>query len=676
MLVSEVFLNKNVVSQSMKSIFIFIYLLLFFSIQPITVSSQNEVFDSLQQAFLMSDGDESVQIMCGMAHEILNDDPVRSLEYARQAEALASTGKSRLLMSDAFKFQGDAFYELDSLKSAAFAYSLSAEIEGSLLHPRPEVLVSRLGDAGFCYQEMGLFDKSLDYFRRALILARSVGDTSEIAANLSNIAVSLKLLGKYGEAIETFNEALELDLHLGNESYLATDYNNIGMVYRAWLQYDLAVEFFEKALEIDMRLGNRHKLSARYSNISQVYLAWDSISRSISYLNKALEIDREMNAVRKIGIRLHGLGLSYMSQKDYKKAIEYLNEAQQTFQNLDLDFQMAIVMEHTGNAYAALNDFKNAEYFFQNSLKLSQQLGLKPTTIEAAKGLYKLYKNQGNYKKSLKYFEIFKLAEDSVFSEISARQINEFEIRYETEKKENENLLLTKDVQLLTKDIHIKTRNQWFLGTLIVALIVISLALYYAFSLKRKSLLQNRILFEKESELSKIKIDQVEKRNRHLQEVLFAEEEIKRLQLQSIEQKNHELTSAAILIANKNEVLEKLGKLADKMKCDNGNGQPEIRKEMLREIERQTDVESQWEQFRVHFESIHRSFFEKLHSNVASLTQTDLQMCAYIKLNMATKEIARLMNIAPESVNTHRYRLRKKLALPAEETLDGFVHGL
>jgi tetratricopeptide (TPR) repeat protein len=93
-----------------------------------------------------------------------------------------------------------------------------------------------------------------------------------------------------------------------------------------------------------------------------------------------------------------------MSLKNYKKAIEYLNEAQQTFQNLNLDYQTAIVMEHTGNAYAALNDFKNAEYYFQNSLKLSQQLGLKPTTIEAAKGLYTLYKKQGNYQKSLKYF--------------------------------------------------------------------------------------------------------------------------------------------------------------------------------------------------------------------------------------------------------------------------------
>jgi FixJ family two-component response regulator len=97
---------------------------------------------------------------------------------------------------------------------------------------------------------------------------------------------------------------------------------------------------------------------------------------------------------------------------------------------------------------------------------------------------------------------------------------------------------------------------------------------------------------------------------------------------------------------------------------------------MIREIDRQTDVESQWEQFRRHFESIHKSFFVKLRETNSSLTQTDLQLCAYIKLNMGTKEIARLMNISPESVITHRYRLRKKISLKPDETLDEIVHKL
>jgi tetratricopeptide (TPR) repeat protein len=631
--------------------------------------AQTKIPDSLRQVLDASTGSERISLLNRLAVENQDDDPLMSLSLAIEAIKIARAEKLSILLSDALKIQADALYNLDSIKPATFAYLRAVEIEEALPKPRPDILMRRLGDVGFCYQDMGLFDKALIYFERALAMSRTLGDTIETASNLSNIGFSLKMLGCYGEAIDAFNQTLELDRITGSETELATDYNNIGMVYRAWLQYDLAVEFFEKALEIDERLANHHKLSTRYSNIGQVYLAWDKIPEAIGYFNKALEIDREMEASGKIALRLHGLGLAYMSLKEYQKAIEYFNEAQQTFQLLNHDFQTAIVMEHTGDAYIAMNDIKNAEYYYQQSLGLSQQLGLKPTTIEAAKGLYKLHKNQGDYQKSLKYFEVYKVAEDSVFSETSARQINEFEIRYETEMKENENRLLTKDVQLLTKDVKLKTRNQWFFGTVILALIMVSLALLYAFGLKRKSLLQSQILFDKESELNKLKINQVEKQNRHLKEVLFAEEEIKRLQARSIEQKNHELTSATLLIANKNEAFDKIKKLAEQH-CTSTS------RDMIREIERQTDLESQWEQFKMHFESIHKSFFATLRDINSGLTQTDMQLCAYIKLNLSTKEIARLMNIAPESVNTHRYRLRKKLALPAEETLDGFVHGL
>lgn len=651
-------------------------LLLFFILMPLWVGSQTVNSDSLPSLPNASQGHQHIAMLCRLAGENVDAKPRVSLQYANEALRLANECGNNLFISDALKIRADALYYLDSIKPATFAYLQALEAEELLASPRPEKMIYRFADVGFCYQDMGLFDKSLDYFEQALAIARSIGDTIEIATNLSNIAISLKMLGKYGEAIEVLNQVLELDKLQGNDTNLAIDYNNIGAVYQAWREYSLAIEFFEKALEIDIRLDNRHKLSTRYSNIAQVYLAWDSVPEAIDYFNKALEIDREMNAAVKIATRLQGLGLSYMSMKDYNKAIRYLTDAQKTFENLHYDFKTAHVLAEIGQAYMALNDLQNAENYYQQSLIGSQRLNLKPTMVVAAKGLYELYKKQENHKKSLIYFEIYKMAEDSIFSEASARQINEFEIRYETEKKENENRLLMKDVQLLTKDIEIKTRNQWLMGTFIIALLLVSIALFYAFRLKKKSLRQSKILFDKETELNKLKIDQIEKRNHHLQEVLFAEKEIKRLQLESIDQKNHELTSAAILIANKNEVLDRLAKLADKMDCENGKGQPEVKHEMLREIERQTDVENQWEQFKTHFESIHKSFFSALRENNAALTQTDLQLCAYIKLNMATKEIARLMNIAPESVNTHRYRLRKKLTLPAEETLDSFIHGI
>ena len=625
--------------------------------------------DSIVKAINATTGKDRANLFINFSRKFMSDDPEKSLEFAHQAEILARSINSLELLSDALKMEGDALFELDSLKASAMKYSESAETEEMLSNPRPDSLARRLSDAGFAFQELGLFDKALEYSQRALTISRSLNDTLEIASNLSNIGVSYKMTGLYGEAIEAFNQTLELDKMMGSQSDMATDYNNIGMVYRAWKNYDKAIEFFNKALEIDEKLGNRHKLSIRLSNIAQVYLAWGKTAESIEYLNSALAIDREMNATQKIAIRLQGLGLAFISLNNYPKAIEYFDEALTTFRMLNVEYQVAIILENMGDTYEKMNDFSNAGKCYTESLAIARKINLKPTISDAAKSLYLLNKKHKNYKDALEYFETYKVAEDSVFSEASARQINEFEIRYETGKKENEN-------RLLTKDILIKERNQRFLLTLIIALIILSGSLFYAFSLKRKSLQQSRILYEKEAELNRLKIDQIEKQNHHLQEVLFAEEEIKKLQLQSIEQKNHELTSATLLIANKNEVFENLRKMAEQVRINGSQDENEKIKEIIREINRQTDVENQWEQFRVHFESIHKSFFVKLREANSGFTQTDLQLCAYIKLNMGTKEIARLMNITPESVNTHRYRLRKKITLKTEETLDEFIHGL
>jgi DNA-binding CsgD family transcriptional regulator len=272
-------------------------------------------------------------------------------------------------------------------------------------------------------------------------------------------------------------------------------------------------------------------------------------------------------------------------------------------------------------------------------------------------------------REALRYLEMSKTLQDSVFTAESARQINEFEVKYETEKIDKAN-------QLLIKENELRRRRQQTATGVIVALVLLSFTLLWAFVLKRKSLLQSRELFAKETELSQLKMKAVEKQNSHLQELLFAEEEIKRLQAKTLEQKNNELTSASMLIANKNEIFERLKKLAEEIKCEVSGDMNEKVKEIITEIDRQTDVEMQWEQFRTRFESVHKSFFDKLRKNEGALTQNDLQLCAYIKLNLTTKEIARLMNISPESVNTSRYRLRKKLNLTNHITLDEFIHKL
>ncbi|NCU32272.1 MAG: hypothetical protein EOM23_04925, partial [Candidatus Moranbacteria bacterium] len=349
--------------------------------------------------------------------------------------------------------------------------------------------------------------------------------------------------------------------------------------------------------------------------------------------------------------------------------LEYLNQALDIYQNYNLEYKIAGLKVQVGKLFQDMEQYSEAEKSFIEGYNLAVSLNLRPEQMEAARSLYQLHKTRDKFTDALHYLEIYKSLQDSLFSERSAEMIHDFEVKYETEKKEKEN-------QLLLKENEIQRKAQRLYLLAIISLVFLSSSLFWAFSLKKKALLQSMTLHEKETELKQLKIDAAEKRSQHLQELLFAEEEIRKLQTKTLEQKNHELTTSAMLIANKNDTLIKLKKLAEKLNDNTvGKGKNELR-EMISEIDRQSDMEDQWDQFKLHFESIHKSFFNKLKASCSGLTRNDMQLCAYIKLNMSTKEIARLMNISPESVNTHRYRMRKKFNLTEKNTLDDYIHSL
>lgn len=85
------------------------------------------------------------------------------------------------------------------------------------------------------------------------------------------------------------------------------------------------------------------------------------------------------------------------------------------------------------------------------------------------------------------------------------------------------------------------------------------------------------------------------------------------------------------------------------------------------------DNEEEWERLKAHFDSVHSGFFSKLKSKYPSLTQTELEHCSFIKLQLPTKEIARMLNIDPKSVQASRYRIKKKMGLPLETDLRDII---
>jgi ligand-binding sensor domain-containing protein/DNA-binding CsgD family transcriptional regulator len=141
-----------------------------------------------------------------------------------------------------------------------------------------------------------------------------------------------------------------------------------------------------------------------------------------------------------------------------------------------------------------------------------------------------------------------------------------------------------------------------------------------------------------------------------------------------IEHKNTQLASTAMHLLQKAELL---GKIREEfVRIKNGvtkNGSEEEMKKILRILGKETRMDKEWEQFAVYFDNVHSDFLQNIKIIYPALTAHELKLCAYLRMNLSSKEIAQLENISVRGVELSRYRLRKKLKIPTETNLFDFL---
>jgi len=141
-----------------------------------------------------------------------------------------------------------------------------------------------------------------------------------------------------------------------------------------------------------------------------------------------------------------------------------------------------------------------------------------------------------------------------------------------------------------------------------------------------------------------------------------------------IDQKNKELAANAMSFVQKGELLSRIKEDLMRMK-NNAELEKDSKdlKKIIRIIDNEQDNPHDWEQFAVHFDSVHTNYLRDLKERFPDLTVSELKLCAFLRLNLSTKEISQLMNISIRGVETSRYRLRKKLELSADANLVDFL---
>ena len=135
--------------------------------------------------------------------------------------------------------------------------------------------------------------------------------------------------------------------------------------------------------------------------------------------------------------------------------------------------------------------------------------------------------------------------------------------------------------------------------------------------------------------------------------------------------KRKELTGFTMQLAHKNEVLESLKTdLREIKKETNGSGKINS---VIRSIDYNLQDDEGWDQFKRRFEEVHKDFNKTVKQRYPQVTSNDLRLMALIKMNLSSKEIANLLNISQDGVKKARYRLKRKMELQTEESLNDVV---
>ena len=142
----------------------------------------------------------------------------------------------------------------------------------------------------------------------------------------------------------------------------------------------------------------------------------------------------------------------------------------------------------------------------------------------------------------------------------------------------------------------------------------------------------------------------------HMRQILLQNE---------LEHRNRELTTQSIFLKQKDNVLIEVQKSLESILSQAGGELRNKIRFLIQRIDNSIENEPDWQNFKLHFERIHPRFFDKLIGEYPKLTQSELRHCAYLKMTMSPKQVAKILNVSSKSVDMARYRLKKKLQLEA-----------
>ena len=494
---------------------------------------------------------------------------------------------------------------------------------------------------------------------------------------LRNAGKSLQLSGAFLEAEQLYQRILP-NIPEGNfESFHSDLLIDLGNVQAYLGKYDKASEQYFKALRQKEQLNDLHGIGKLQNNIGLLNFRMENLSTADAYFQKSLSLSQTLTDSLLEASVLTNLGYLRSKARLHNEALQFQLKASGLYQKIGDLFRWSNSFINIGLEYEALGNMDAAIEHYQKAAAIAGRNGYQPIHVDALNklgriqttigafqegrghlekaygkakvikdpallnelhfNLYENYAAAGDLETALDYYIVWSELKDSLVNLHNREKLLNLETLFQSEQQAKEIALLSqKNGQQRLVFVSILS------ATLIIAGMIFWLL--YRSRIKAQLLAKETELHQKEKEL---------------------------LESQLVN-KNQELSAIALQINQKKQYLARLLDRMEKL-ADSGTIQAETLVQVQREIRRQTDDDQGWVQFQTNFDQVHSGFLTRLAKSHPQLSLNDKRHCAYIRMELTTKEIAGLMHIHPGSVQRSRGRLKKKLQLPPSENLIDYL---
>jgi signal transduction histidine kinase len=292
----------------------------------------------------------------------------------------------------------------------------------------------RIGEANYNKRKE---TETLVYYQKALPIFDKIQDTQGLSAVSYNLGRIYSDRGNYPLAVEYYQKSLKIS----DKAKQARILNSIGVIYFYQKNYALSLEYFLKSLKMREELGNSDNIAGSLMNVGVIYYEQRKYTLSLEYLQKSLKVYEQAGDKQGIAGVLVGFGELYKKQGNYPLALKNLQKGQKITEGLENSVAKTILLycyNNIADIYQKENNYDKGIEYAEKSLKLAYEINALVEIGIVSKTLFEVYKGKGDYVKALKYHELHKQTEDSLFNLEKTKAIANLEAKSEIEKQQAE----------------------------------------------------------------------------------------------------------------------------------------------------------------------------------------------------------------------------------------------